>query len=115
MLTLDEVSVAFNAGTANEIRALQQVSLSLAEGEFVTVIGANGAGKSSLFNVIAGTAPVDSGRIVLDHADITWWPEYRRLANDWARLSGPGHGQLPGADHPRESLAGGDPTGGAPA
>lgn len=78
MLTLDDVSVAFNAGTANEIRALQEVSLSVADGEFVTVIGANGAGKSSLFNVIAGTAPVDSGRIVLDGADITWWPEYRR-------------------------------------
>lgn len=78
MLLLDDVSVAFNAGTPNEVRALQHVTLSVAEGEFVTVIGANGAGKSSLFNVIAGTAPVDAGRIVLDDADITWWPEYRR-------------------------------------
>lgn len=56
MLNLQNVSVVFNANTVNEVRALQNLSLDVAEGEFITVIGANGAGKSTLFNVIAGIA-----------------------------------------------------------
>lgn len=96
MLSLEDVSVAFNAGTANEVRALQQVSLSIADGEFVTVIGANGAGKSSLFNVVAGTAPVDSGRIVLDGQDITRWPEYRRSRVIGRVFQDPARGSCPG-------------------
>lgn len=96
MLLLDDVSVAFNAGTPNEVRALQHLTLSVEEGEFVTVIGANGAGKSSLFNVIAGTAPVDSGRIVLDDQDITWWPEYRRSQVIGRVFQNPDMGTCPG-------------------
>ena len=78
MLSLDQVSVTFNAGTANEVRALRDISLFVDEGEFITVIGSNGAGKSTLFNVISGAAQPDSGQISLDGEDITYWPEYRR-------------------------------------
>ncbi len=78
MLSLEHVSVTFNAGTHNEVRALQDLSLFVEDGEFFTVIGANGAGKSTLLNVISGAVPVDSGRIMLDGDDISHWTEYRR-------------------------------------
>lgn len=78
MLTLDEVAVVFNAGTPNQVQALDRLSLTVDPGEFITVIGANGAGKSTLFNVIAGTVPVDSGRILLDDTDVTRLPEFKR-------------------------------------
>jgi putative ABC transport system ATP-binding protein len=77
MLRLENVSVAFNAGTSNEVKALNDLSLQVDEGEFITVIGPNGAGKSTLFNVIAGTVPVANGRIFLNGSDITDWPEYQ--------------------------------------
>ena len=57
MLELDHVSVTFNSGTPNEVRALRDFSLFVEDGEFVTVIGANGAGKSTLFNVNLGSGP----------------------------------------------------------
>ena len=78
MLSLDEVSVVFNAGTPNEVKALNRLSLTVDPGEFITIIGANGAGKSTLFNVVAGTVPVDSGRILLDDIDVTHLPEFKR-------------------------------------
>ena len=81
MLTLQDVSVTFNANTANEVRALRDLSLHIGDGDFVTVIGANGAGKSTLFNVIAGTVPVGDGRIYLSGTDVTDWAEYRRSLN----------------------------------
>ena len=80
MLTIDAIRKTFNPGTANEVRALQGVALTLAESSFVVVIGMNGSGKSTLLNALAGTFLVDSGRIVLDGADITRWPEHRRAA-----------------------------------
>jgi putative ABC transport system ATP-binding protein len=77
MLRLENVSVYFNAGTPNEVKALNKLTLQVKEGEFITVIGPNGAGKSTLFNIIAGTVPVAGGRIFLDDADITDLPEYK--------------------------------------
>ena len=78
MLKAENISKTFNAGTVNEKRALQGLSLHLAPGDFVTVIGGNGAGKSTMLNAIAGVWPVDSGKILLDGADVTALPEYRR-------------------------------------
>ena len=96
MLSLEHVSVTFNAGTPNEVRALQDLSLFVADGEFVTVIGSNGAGKSTLFNVISGAVAVDSGRIELDGQDITHLPEHRR-SNDIGRVfQDPRLGTCPG-------------------
>ncbi|MCY3865531.1 MAG: ATP-binding cassette domain-containing protein [Chloroflexi bacterium] len=96
MLSLDQVSVTFNAGTVNEVRALRDISLLAAEGEFVTVIGSNGAGKSTLFNVISGAAQPDSGHISLDGEDITYWPEYRRSHDIGRVFQDPRLGTCPG-------------------
>ena len=78
MLDVRSISKTFNPGTINEKKALSGLSLHLDPGDFVTVIGGNGAGKSSLLNAIAGVWPVDEGRIVLDGTDITSLPEYKR-------------------------------------
>ena len=80
MLKLEHVSKTFHPGTIHETRALQGLDLHLAPGEFTTVIGGNGAGKSTLLNAVAGVWPVDGGRIVIDGADVTALPEYKRAA-----------------------------------
>ena len=78
MLELNKISKTFNPGTVNEKKALSDFSLTLSDGDFVTVIGANGAGKSTLFNAISGRFLTDSGSIILDGKDITFMPEYKR-------------------------------------
>lgn len=78
MLQIKEISKTFNPGTVNEKKALRSLSLTLADGDFVTVIGGNGAGKSTLLNAIAGTWFVDEGKILLDEKDVTGLPEYKR-------------------------------------
>ena len=78
MLEIKNVSKTFNPGTINEKHALTNLSLSLNDGDFVTVIGGNGAGKSTLLNAVAGVWPVDSGAILIDGADVTGMPEYKR-------------------------------------
>ena len=78
MLNIDRISKTFNPGTINEKKALQKLSLHLAPGEFVTVIGGNGAGKSTMLNAVAGTWPVDEGSITIDGHDVTALPEFRR-------------------------------------
>ena len=78
MLELKEIYKTFNPGTINEKRALNGVSLTLADGDFVTVIGGNGAGKSTLLNAVAGVWPVDSGTIAIDGIDVTHLPEHKR-------------------------------------
>ena len=78
MLQMSNIYKTFNAGTVNEKTALRNLSLTLEDGDFVTVIGGNGAGKSTMLNAIAGTWPVDQGSIVIDGEDVTKLPEYRR-------------------------------------
>ncbi|HJB56248.1 MAG TPA: ABC transporter ATP-binding protein [Candidatus Flavonifractor intestinipullorum] len=78
MLELQSVYKTFNAGTVNEKRALNGVSLTLNDGDFVTVIGGNGAGKSTLLNAVAGVWPVDSGSISIGGVDVTRLPEHKR-------------------------------------
>ena len=78
MLELKNIYKTFNPGTVNEKHALNGISLSLKEGDFVTVIGSNGAGKSTVLNAIAGVWPVDSGSIIIDGQDVTGLPEYKR-------------------------------------
>lgn len=78
MLKIKNVSKTFNAGTVNEKLALNDINLTLNEGDFVTVIGGNGAGKSTMLNMVAGVYPVDSGSIVIDGVDVTKLPEYKR-------------------------------------
>ncbi len=78
MLEVKNVTKIFNAATINEKIALKNISLTLEDGDFVTVIGGNGAGKSTLLNAVAGTYPVDEGSIVIDGVDVTKLPEYKR-------------------------------------
>ena len=78
MLRIEHISKTFNPGTINEKLALNRLSLHLEPGDFVTVIGGNGAGKSTMLNAVAGTWPVDAGRITIDGTDVTALPEYKR-------------------------------------
>ena len=78
MLKLENVWKTFNPGTVNEKVALQCLNLEMREGDFVTVIGGNGAGKSTMLNAIAGVFGVDSGTISIDGVDVTALPEYKR-------------------------------------
>ncbi len=80
MLDIENVFKTFNPGSINEKHALNGVELHLNEGDFVTIIGGNGAGKSTMLNAIAGVWPVDSGRIKIDGVDVTALPEYKRAA-----------------------------------
>lgn len=78
VLRLEGVCKTFNAGTVNEKRAVDGLDLTLADGDFVTVIGSNGAGKSTMLNLIAGVFAPDEGTITLDGTDLTHLPEHRR-------------------------------------
>lgn len=78
MLDLINVKKTFNPKTVNEKVALAGVNLHLNDGDFVTVIGGNGAGKSTMLNMIAGVYPVDSGSITIDGIDVTRLPEHKR-------------------------------------
>ena len=78
LLEIKEITKVFGEGTVNEKVALNSVSLTLKEGDFVTIIGNNGAGKSTLLNCIAGVYAIDKGSIVLDEKDITKLPEHKR-------------------------------------
>ena len=80
MLEIQNVSKTFNAGTVNEKTALNGLNLKLNEGDFVTVIGGNGAGKSTMLNAVAGVWPVDSGKIIIDGTDVTKLGEHQRAA-----------------------------------
>ncbi len=78
MLKLTDIKKTFNPGTVNEKPALRGISLEVDDGDFATIIGSNGAGKSTMFNAIAGSFYVDSGRIELDNEDITYMKEHKR-------------------------------------
>ena len=78
MLEIKNISKTFNEGTINEKRVFEDLSLTLEDGDFVTVIGGNGAGKSTMLNIVAGAYPVDSGKVIIDGIDVTKLPEYKR-------------------------------------
>lgn len=80
MLKVVNVSKTFNPGTVNEKLALDNFSVTINEGDFITVIGGNGAGKSTLMNAIAGVWKVDEGSIIIDGEDVTNLPEHKRAA-----------------------------------
>lgn len=78
MIELSHITKIFNRGQVNEVTALQDVNLQIAEGEFLTLIGANGSGKTTLLNVVAGAIPPSAGNIRINGADITRLPEHKR-------------------------------------
>ena len=78
MLKLENIVKIFNVGTINEKKALQGLSITIEDGDFITVIGGNGAGKSTMLNLIAGVFPPEEGKIYLGEKDVTALPEYKR-------------------------------------
>ncbi len=80
MLQLIRITKSFNSGSVNEKQVLQGLDLSLDRGDFVTIIGSNGAGKSTVLNAVAGAFPLERGRILLDGQDITHLPGYKRAS-----------------------------------
>lgn len=80
MIVLRGCTKYFHRGSVNEVRALDRVSLDIADGDFVTVIGSNGAGKSTLLNALAGGFFLDEGSIAIGSHDVTRWPEYKRAS-----------------------------------
>lgn len=96
MLELIKISKTFNPGTINEKIALHDLSLTVNDGDFITIIGSNGAGKSTLFNAIAGSFITDSGRILLDKRDITMLSDHKRAAFIGRLFQDPMLGSAPG-------------------
>ena len=80
MLELKNICKTFNPGTINAKVALNHLNLTLKDGDFCTVIGGNGAGKSTMLNAVAGVFTVDSGSIVIDGQDVTRLPEHKRAS-----------------------------------
>lgn len=78
MLEIKNIYKTFNPGTINEKVALNNLNLTLNEGDFVTVIGGNGAGKSTMLNAISGVWKPDSGKVIIDGVDVTAMPEHKR-------------------------------------
>ena len=76
MLNLQHISVTFNEGTLDEKKALQNINLRLKKGEFVTIIGGNGAGKSTFMNVISGNLPFDVGYIYINGKEVSHLPSF---------------------------------------
>ena len=104
MLELKDLHKTFNPGTVNAKTALNGLSLTLQDGEFVTVIGGNGAGKSTMLNATAGTLQVDSGEVFLDGIDVTDLPEYKRASYIGRVFQDPMMGTAPSM-HIEENLA----------
>lgn len=80
MLEIKNISKTFNAGTANEKRAIEDLSITINDGDFITVIGGNGAGKSTLLNLISGTYSLDTGKVIINGEDVSKQKEYKRAS-----------------------------------
>ena len=78
MLELKHIHKYYNAGTVNEMCLFNDFNLSIDDHQFVSVVGSNGSGKTSLLNIICGSIPLDDGRIIIGGEDITKMPEYKR-------------------------------------
>ena len=102
MLELKNISKYYNAGTVNEMCLFNDFNLSIDDGEFVSVVGSNGSGKTSMLNLICGSIPVDSGTIVMGGTDITKNAGVQAPAPHRPRLPAPGDGNLSEYDDPRE-------------
>ena len=95
MLELNNVTVVLSKGTINEKKVFDNLSLTINDGDFVTIIGSNGAGKSTLFNTVCGNAPTMSGSIILDGEDITYLPEHKRAKKIGRLFQDPNSGTAP--------------------
>lgn len=89
MLELKNISKTFNIGTVNEQTLFTGFSLTVEKGDFISVVGSNGSGKTTMLNIISGSIPVDGGSVILDGEDITKLPEFRPRGKDRQGVSGP--------------------------
>lgn len=80
MIRLDNIKKIYNPGYVTEMCLFSGFSLSVEKGSFVSVVGSNGSGKTSLLNIICGSIPVDSGRVIVDGTDVTSVPEHERYS-----------------------------------
>ena len=96
MLTLSHIYKTFNPGTINEKKAITDLSFHVKKGDFITIIGSNGAGKSTMFNTIAGNIITDSGNIILDGEDITMMEDHKRSVHVGRLFQDPMLGTAPG-------------------
>lgn len=78
MITVHGVNKFFHRGSVNEVHSIRNLSIDIEQGDFITIIGSNGAGKSTFLSCLAGTHPLDSGSISMNGTDVTHWPEYKR-------------------------------------
>ncbi len=95
MLKLNNINKYYNAGTVNEMCLFQDFNLSVEEGQFVSVVGSNGSGKTSMLNIICGSIPVDSGTIYIGKENITRMPEFRRQRRIGRVYQNPAMGACP--------------------
>lgn len=95
MLELKNVNKYYNAGTVNEMCLFEDFSLTVEEGEFVSIVGSNGSGKTTLLNLICGSIPLDSGSIIVNGENITRMPEYKRQRRIGRVYQNPAMGTCP--------------------
>jgi len=96
MLKIENIYKTFNPGTANEVKALQGVTIEIEDGSFVCVLGTNGSGKSTALNAVAGSFLLDKGKIILNGMDITRWSEHKRAGYIGRVFQNPFSGTAPG-------------------
>ena len=104
MLELKGIHKYYNPGTVNEMCLFQNFNLTIDNGEFVSVVGSNGSGKTSMLNIICGSIPVEGGQILINGSDITKQKEFKR--NRRIGLSESRNGNLPEHDHSGKYVAG---------
>ena len=102
MLELQHIHKMYNPGTINEICLFDDFNLTIEDGQFVSVVGSNGSGKTSMLNIICGSIPVDGGKIMVNGVDITKKKDFMRHQY-WTGISGPIEGHLPVHDDSGES------------
>ncbi len=95
MLRLIDIDKTFNKGTVNEAKLFEDFSLTVKSGEFLSVVGSNGSGKTTMLNIIGGSCPIDGGKVELDGTDITKMPEYRRARKIGRVFQNPAQGTVP--------------------
>lgn len=99
MLELQHIHKYYNPGTVNEMCLFEDFNLSIKKGQFVSVVGSNGSGKTSMLNIVCGSINPDSGKILIEGQDITKEKEYRRLRRIGRVYQNPGNGHLSEYDH----------------
>lgn len=95
MIKLQNINKYYNPGTVNEMCLFSNFNLDVIDGEFISVVGSNGSGKTSMLNIICGSIPIDSGKIIIGDEDITYMPEYSRQRRIGRVYQNPAMGTCP--------------------